>query len=166
MEGGERVATITRCSVSSWRKKKILFSVAKLLLSLLENIQGPCKPTPRWDKIRVDEQFSSQEETLPSVKCNTESSSAFLFPFTTNTTIENQLTNSVKFPPRSAWPFLGEMKHAAIVCIQLCWIKRSLYWSIEILPNWYRIYQVTETRKERCLGAVLFLSMFFETSLY
>lgn len=48
MEGGERVATITRRAVSSrWKKKKILFSVAKLLLSLLENIQGPCKPMLR-----------------------------------------------------------------------------------------------------------------------
>lgn len=37
MEGGERGATITGWAVSSqW--KKILFSVAKLLLSLVENI--------------------------------------------------------------------------------------------------------------------------------
>lgn len=55
MEGGGGAATITTGAVSSrrgvvgwgWWGVEILFSIAKLLLSHVKNIQGPCEPMLR-----------------------------------------------------------------------------------------------------------------------
>ena len=123
MGGGGRVATITGWAVSPRWKKKILFSVAKLLLSFVENIWGPCKPMLRWEKIRVDEQFSPRKKYYHQLKRNKCIFLCFSNPFHNWKLII--LPFSFLHPVLDL--FLGSVKQVAFLCIiQLCWVKCAL----------------------------------------
>ena len=104
-------------------EKKILFSVAKLLLSFVENIWGPCKPMLRLEKIRVDEQFSPRKKYYHQLKRNKCIFLCFSNPFHNRKLIILPL--SFLHPVLDL--FLGSVKQVAFLCIiQLCWVKCAL----------------------------------------
>jgi len=105
-------------------EKKALFSVAKLLLSFVENIWGPCKPMLRWEKIRVDEQFSPRKKYYRQLNSNKWVFLCFSNPFHNRKVTNN---SSLKFQHTVLDLFLGSVKQAAFLCIiQLCWVKCAL----------------------------------------